>query len=226
MTGRTPASSRSRQEPRLTPKGQATRDRIVAAATDLIARQGVARTSTEQVRDAAGISGSQLYHYFTSKQALVRAVITRQADAAVEGGLPQIGALDTFDALQAWADAAIERQDQNDGRGECSLGTLAAELSAGDAESRAELSSGFLRWQELLRDGLRRMQDRGELRAEASLDQLAYALLAALQGGTLMSQTLRSSEPLAASMAAALGYVQSFKESGSSTLSGHRRVSR
>ncbi|GAA4702890.1 TetR/AcrR family transcriptional regulator [Nocardioides conyzicola] len=196
----------------LTRKGQATRERIVAAATELIARQGVAGTSTEQVRDAAGVSGSQLYHYFDSKQALIRAVITRQADAVGDAdGLPRLGALDSFDALQAWADAAIERQAENGGRGECSLGTLAAELSVSDEDSRAELSTGFLRWKDLLHDGLHRMQERGELRADADLDQLAYALLAALQGGTLMSQTLRSTDPFRASMAAALAYVRSFE---------------
>jgi TetR/AcrR family transcriptional regulator, transcriptional repressor for nem operon len=198
-------------ERRFTRKGQATRDRIVAAATDLIAQLGVAGTSTEQVRDAAGVSGSQLYHYFDSKQALIRAVITRQADAVGPvDGTPQLGALDSFDALQAWADAAIERQGANDGRGECNLGTLAAELSVSDEDSRAELSHGFLRWKEVLRDGLGRMQERGELRAEADLDQLAFALLTALQGGSVMSQTLRSTDPLKASMAAALGYVRSF----------------
>jgi len=191
-----------------TRKGQATRERIVAAATDLIARQGVAGTSTEQVRDAAGVSGSQLYHYFDSKQALIRAVITRQADAV--SGVPEIGALDSFEALQAWADAAIQRQRENDGRGDCNLGTLAAELSVSDEDSRAELSTGFLRWKELLRTGLQRMQERGELRSEADLDQLAYALLTALQGGSLMAQTLRSTDPFEASMAAALGYVRSF----------------
>jgi TetR/AcrR family transcriptional regulator, transcriptional repressor for nem operon len=202
-------------ERRFTRKGLATRERIVAAATDLIARQGVAGTSTEQVRDAAGVSGSQLYHYFESKQALIRAVITRQVhEVGPAGGPPQLGALDSFDALQAWSDAAIESQRLNDGRGECNLGTLAAELSVSDEDSRAELSTGFLRWKDVLRTGLRRMQERGELRPEADLDELAYALLAALQGGSLMAQTLRSIEPFEASMASALGYVRSFAADG------------
>src|SRR4051794_22826729 len=96
---------------RLTRKGRLTRDRIIDAATELIARQGVAGTNTDQVRELAGVSGSQLYHYFENKQALIRAVITRQADA-VSGpdALPQLGRLDSFDALQAWADAALARQ--------------------------------------------------------------------------------------------------------------------
>ncbi|MFG3559078.1 TetR/AcrR family transcriptional regulator [Micromonospora sp. NPDC047557] len=194
---------------RLTRKGQATRERIVQAATDLIAAHGVAGTSTEDVRKAAGVSGSQLYHYFDSKQALIRAVITRQADAAPIPGQPMMGLLDSFDALRAWADAAIERQEQNGGRGECTLGSLAAELSA-DEESREDLNQGFLRWQALLYDGLRAMRDRGDLRADADLDELALVLLTALQGGTLLGQTMRNTRPVRASMNAALAYIRSF----------------
>jgi TetR/AcrR family transcriptional regulator, transcriptional repressor for nem operon len=190
--------------PRLTRKGRATRDRIVSAATDLIAFHGVAGTSTEDVRKAAGVSGSQLYHYFDTKQALIRAVITRQATAGRE---PEIGALDSLEALRAWADAAIEHQALNEGRGGCSLGSLAGELSASDEESRADLSSGFLSWQGLLHDGLAAMRDRGELRADADLDELSLALLAALAGGNVLSRTMRDTAPLRAAMNAALAHV-------------------
>jgi TetR/AcrR family transcriptional repressor of nem operon len=196
--------------PRLTAKGRATRERIVEAAAGLIAVRGVAGTSTEDVRKAAGVSGSQLYHYFDSKQALIRAVITRQADAALVPGRPMMGLLDSLDALRAWADAAIEHQEQNGCRGECTLSSLTGELGAGDDESRRDLSSGLLRWQGLLHDGLLAMRDRGELRAEADLDELAFALLTALQGGTILTTTLRSTEPLRAALNAALAYVRSF----------------
>ncbi|MET0695138.1 MAG: TetR family transcriptional regulator [Propionibacteriaceae bacterium] len=199
-------------ERRLTRRGQITRDRIVDVATALIALHGVAGTSTEQVRAEAGVSGSQLYHYFDSKQALIRAVITRQADSVGAGGTPEIGALDSLDALQAWADAAIERQAQHDGRGDCTLSSLAGELSGSDEDSRAELCTGFLRWKALLEHGLGAMQARGELRADADLATLAYALLAALQGGTLLSQTMGSVDPMRAAMDAAIAYVRSFSD--------------
>lgn len=195
---------------RLTPKGRATRNRIIDAATGLIAQHGVAGTGIEDVRAAAGVSGSQLYHYFDSKQALIRAVITRQADSVLEPGSPRVAALDSFEALHAWADAAIERQRENDGRGECNLGSLAGELSATDEESREDLANGFMRWRDLLLNGLRAMRDRRELRADADLDELAFALLAALQGGVLLSRTIRQVQPLEAAMHAALAYVHSY----------------
>ena len=60
---------------RLTRKGQ-DRQRIVDAAAALIFEQGVAHTTIEDVRAAADVSSSQLYHYFDDKPALVRAVVT------------------------------------------------------------------------------------------------------------------------------------------------------
>ena len=76
-------SVRSGNGRKLTPKGVATSDRIVAAAAELIAERGVAGTTTEEVRNAAGVSSSQLYHYFKDKMALVRAVIAYQTDAVL-----------------------------------------------------------------------------------------------------------------------------------------------
>src|SRR5206468_2465992 len=135
---------------------------------------------------------------------------TRQADSVLEPGSPRIAALDSFEALRAWADAAIERQRENDHRGDCNLGSLAGELSVTDEESREDLANGFMRWRDLLLNGLRAMRDRRELRADADLDELAFALLAALQGGVLLSRTIRHVQPLEAAMNAALAYVHSY----------------
>jgi TetR/AcrR family transcriptional regulator, transcriptional repressor for nem operon len=121
-----------------------------------------------------------------------------------------MGALDSFDALRAWADAAVEHQEHNSGRGGCTLTSLAGELGPADEQTREDLCNGFQRWQSLVHDGLRAMRDRGDLRPGADLDELSMALLAALQGGALLSQTLRTAEPMRASMNAALAYVRSF----------------
>lgn len=194
----------------LTRKGQATRERILEAAIELIAEHGVAGTTTEDVRKTAGISGSQLYHYFASKQALIRAVITRQAEAPLIPGQQLMGALDSFDALRAWADAAIEHQEHGGGHGECTLTSLAGELAPADEQTREDLCNAFRRWQSLLHNGLTAMRERGDLRTEADLDELSLALLTALQGGSLLSQTLQTAAPMRASMNAALAYVRSF----------------
>jgi hypothetical protein len=54
------------------------------------------------------------------------------------------------------------------------------------------------------------MRERGELRAEADPDRLAYSLAAAFQGGVLLTQAARDKTPLRDALDAALGYVASF----------------
>ena len=53
----------------------------MAAAAALIYEHGVAGTSTEDVQAAAGVSASQVYHYFGDKRSLIRAVIGYQTNA-------------------------------------------------------------------------------------------------------------------------------------------------
>jgi TetR/AcrR family transcriptional repressor of nem operon len=198
-----------RRTPRLTAKGAATRQRIVDGATGLIADRGVAGTSIEQVREAAGVSSSQLYHYFENKQALVRAVIVQQADALAQDSALQDGALNNFEALRAWAEATLERQAGLHGR-QCDLTTLAGELVGVDDAAKRELLDGFSRWRQALRSGLARMQEANELRAAADLDELAAVLMTALQGGSQLATAMGDVGLLRAAMRGALAYVESF----------------
>jgi hypothetical protein len=54
------------------------------------------------------------------------------------------------------------------------------------------------------------MRDRGDLRPEANPDELAISLLAALQGGMLLTQTTRDIKPLEGAIKGVLAHVRSF----------------
>jgi TetR/AcrR family transcriptional regulator, transcriptional repressor for nem operon len=191
---------------RLTTKGRATRERILAAAADLILRQGVAGTQLDDVRRAAGVSGSQLTHYFHDKQTLIDDVIAWQAHAT----LKREPVLDSFDAWHRWADHVVARQTARKFQGGCDYGSLAGQLAETSPETRAHLADGYDRWLAQFRASLQVMRDQGLLRADADPDALANMLLAAMQGGVLLSQTLRRPEPLRDSLDAALARLESF----------------
>jgi TetR/AcrR family transcriptional repressor of nem operon len=194
----------------LTAKGRATRERIVVAASDLMLDQGVAGTSTQDVQVAAGVSSSQLYHYFVDKRSLVSAVIAHQTEGVLGFQLPLLSRLDSLDALQAWRDVIVSFQAQRHCLGGCPLGSLASELSDQDPLAREDLMLSFSRWEAALRDGLQAMCARGELSEQADADKLALALLTALQGGLLLSQLRRDTRPLEAGLDAVIGHVRSF----------------
>jgi TetR/AcrR family transcriptional regulator, transcriptional repressor for nem operon len=192
---------------RLTRKGLATRARIVGAAAELMFRHGVAGTSTEDVLVAAQVSNSQLYHYFADKNALVRAVIERQADEIINGQRPLLDELDSLAAFRQWRDMLVGLQRQRHCEGGCPLGSLSSELAETNESARTALAAGFERWEAPIRDGLRRMRDRGTLNAETDVDQLALATLAALQGGLLLTQAKRDVRPLEAALDLALSQI-------------------
>ncbi|MFI7066070.1 TetR/AcrR family transcriptional regulator [Kribbella sp. NPDC050124] len=193
-------------EHRLTAKGRATRDRILAAAADLVLRHGVAGTGLDDVRRAAGVSGSQLTHYFHDKQTLIDDVIAWQTDTAME----REPVLDSLEAWHRWADQVVARQTARKFRGGCELGSLAGQLAETSPETRAHLADGYDRWLDRFRHDLHTMRDQGLLRPDADPESLANTLLAAMQGGVLLSQTLRRSGPLRDSLDAALAQLESF----------------
>jgi AcrR family transcriptional regulator len=99
-----------------------------------------AGTTTEQVQSAAGVSASQLYHYFGDKRSLTRAVIQYQIDAILGFQEPLLARLDSLDAIRGWADAFVDAQRSRDFRGGCPLGARWP-MSSPNATRRQELTS-------------------------------------------------------------------------------------
>lgn len=194
---------------KFTPKGLATRERIVEAAAQLIHERGVASTTTEEVRDTADVSSSQLYHYFKDKMELVRAVIAYQTDAVIGVQAEFLGHLDSMQALRRWRDLLVRVQRGARCAGGCPLGTLSSEIAEIVPEFRIDLNRAFNRWEDGIRSGLRAMHARGALRKETDPDRLATALLAAVQGGLLLTQIRRNTKPLEAAVDAMLDHVES-----------------
>lgn len=195
---------------RFTVKGLATRRRIIAAAAELVFAHGVARTGIEDVQQKAGVSASQMYHYFTDKNDLVRAVIAHQTDEVLAAQRPVLDELDSFAALEQWRDLLVGLQEQRHCVGGCPIGSIAAELADDDPVARADLAAGFERWETPIRAGLARMRTRGHLRPDTDTDTLALALLGALQGGLLLTQTRRDTAPLRAGLDTVLAYIRTY----------------
>ncbi|HEX5403534.1 MAG TPA: TetR/AcrR family transcriptional regulator [Pseudonocardiaceae bacterium] len=186
-----------------------TRDRILEHAAELIYTKGVHATNNEQLRSAAGISGSQLNHYFPTKERLVLAVIEWQAERVLTFHRSErFTHFDSLDSLREWAGyyVAYERSYQEG----CSLGSLASEIIKTDLDVHTDLAKAFEQWRDIFRDGLERMQGLGRISAEADATRLAYLLLSAFQGGMLLAQVARDITPLKEALQAAIDHVQTF----------------
>ncbi|MDT7585704.1 MAG: TetR/AcrR family transcriptional regulator, transcriptional repressor for nem operon [Pseudonocardiales bacterium] len=189
---------------KLTPKGAATRARIVASGADLVLARGVGGTSLDDICTGTATSKSQLVHYVPGgKSELVGAIAAFQSERVLRAQQPFLGELDSWAAWQGWRDAVLAHYGSQRHWG-CPIGALATELIGNDPERAADVARHMDHWRGYLRAGLSRMRDAGLLRADADPDTLALSVFAALHGGLLLTQTMRSLKPLEAALDGAL----------------------
>jgi AcrR family transcriptional regulator len=189
---------------KLTPKGAATRARIVEAAADHILAHGVGGTSLDDIRAGTATSKSQLFHYFPGgKTDLVAAIASFQSERVLDAQRPFLDTLDTWEAWEGWREAVIAHYGSQAHWG-CPIGALASELIGSVPALSAEIEAYMDRWLGYLQAGVTRMRAAGLLRAEAVPETLALSIFAALHGGLLLTQTMQSIEPLEAALEGAM----------------------
>jgi AcrR family transcriptional regulator len=169
----------------LTAKGAATRDRIVAGAAAEMREHGVVETTLDDVRARTSTSKSQLFHYFPGgREDLLLAVASYEAEQVIDHQQPLLGHLTTWPAWLAWRDHIIrhyEEQGQS-----CPLNALTSLIGRTTPAAQEVVSAMMERWQAEIRRGVETMQAAGEIDPALVADDLAAALVAAVQGGVGM----------------------------------------
>lgn len=190
--------------PKLTPKGAATRARIVEEAADLILASGVGGTSLDDIRTSTGTSKSQLFHYFPGgKSDLVAAISEYQAGRVLDAQRPSLDHLDTWEAWDEWRAAVLDYYGSQPRWG-CPIGALTAELATQAPEIGESTRRSMDEWRGYLQAGLERMVESGLLRPESDPEELALSIFGSLHGGLMLSHSMESIEPLRAALDGAL----------------------
>ncbi|MDT5064810.1 MAG: hypothetical protein QOK02_965 [Mycobacterium sp.] len=198
-------------EQRLTPKGRATRERIVESAAELILNGGYSAFNMDGVRRAASVSGSQLAHYFSDKQALIRAVLVRQIDVVLDFHRdPRLHGLESFDDFERWIDLNMRYLRRIGYEGTPTFHALAGRLVKSDPDTRQTLGEAYRQWVALLEPALRQMKQRGVLLAAADPRRLAMVIVCVHQGGGTVSYAYRQDWAHADAVRFAVNYLRTF----------------
>jgi AcrR family transcriptional regulator len=160
------------------------RERLVAAACELVYRQGVARTTLAHIADAADVPLGNVYYYFKTKDDIVGAVV----ETHVERLEADIAALECRHRspktrLKALVKVVLTDRREVVARYGCPLGTLTSELAKqadGPDPVAAPLMQVSLDWAE--------QQFRAMGRRDAH--DLAVELVVAFQGTTVVGNAL------------------------------------
>jgi AcrR family transcriptional regulator len=187
-----------------TGKGRRTRQRILAAAADLMHERGLNAVTAGDVMRASETGKGQFYQHFDGREALVAEVFL--AHSAFMKSFPPI---DGWAALERWIDEHGKAQKALAFRRGCPLGTAAYALQPEQSGLRKIIADAFLAMQRSVSRFLRAERDAGRLSADAHPDRLAEFLVASVQGGLLLSLLHGNAAPFRSAAGGALAYLRS-----------------
>ena len=177
------------------PPALPTRDRLIHSARYLFWERGFAGTSMADLLAHAQVNSGSFYHFFESKEALLREVL--------EGYLHALRPM-VVDPAFAQTDEPVERIFailagyrgrilQTDCKYGCPLGRLALEIDPENAPAHNLIARNFQGWIEAVRECLVEMKP--SMPRGTDLDALAIFVLVTMEGGVMLSRSYRSVEP-------------------------------
>ena len=170
-----------------------TRDRALAAAAEILRRDGYPQLTMERVASESGVAKTTLYRRWASKAALCMDLYLDLS--ARELSIPDTGSVDAD--LRRIADTVVRLQTKTVA-GPALLGLIAEALV--NPETRREFLAPFAeRRREVTRAVLKRAVDRGEIRRDTDIELFIDAL-----GGAVTFRLLQGHAPLSPSFTTAL----------------------
>ena len=165
------------------------RERLIAAAMQLLHQQGIERTTLADIAKAADVPAGNVYYYFKTKDDVIAAVIEAHTEQ-VKTTLAFIDARHRSpkSRLKAFV-REFTAQSEIVARSGCPLGSLCSEL-----DKRVEQSS--LPVAELMRLPIEWAEDQFRSLGRPDARHLAFDLLAAYEGSALLANTMHDPKAL------------------------------
>lgn len=172
-----------------------TRDRIVAATTELFRSQGFNGTSLAQVIDGAHAPTGSIYHFFPGGKEELGAAVIRESGAAYQTLFEMVAdeATDIAEAVGAFFDGAADALEETDFIDICPIGNVAREVASTHEPLREATVDVLGGWTLALST---RLVAAGLSHADA--EAFANTIIAAMEGGFILARARRSTTDLRA----------------------------
>jgi len=164
------------------------RDRLLQAAGEMLYRQGYNATSVDDIVQAAGVSKSNFYYHFPSKEDLGIAVLSVRRDDLEDLLSRTLRNRDVLPArrLATFLSDLLDHQESDMERRGCPFGNLVAEMTEHSERIRCFLYGLFADLTGEMARVIREGQLTGEFRADLDASEIATLLVQAIQGMHLM----------------------------------------
>jgi AcrR family transcriptional regulator len=178
-----------------------TRDRLIDSARFLFWERGFAGTSMAELLAHADVNSGSFYHFFDSKEALLRAVLEQYIQLLRPMVVDPAFASTPKPLERIFAILAGYRQRilATDSKYGCPLGRLALEIDPENAPAHTLIARNFQGWIEAIRECIVEMKP--SLPAGTDADKLAVFVLVTMEGGVMLSRSYRTVDPFDSAVA-------------------------
>ena len=177
------------------PKNSDTRNRLIESARYLFWERGFAGTSMADLLQHSGVNSGSFYHFFESKEALLREVlggylhalrpmVVDPAFASTEEPLGRV-----FAILAGYRERVL----QTECKYGCPLGRLALEIDPENRPAHKLIAENFRGWIGAVRECIDQMKR--QLPRGTDAEALATYVLAVMEGAVMLSRSYGSVEP-------------------------------
>ncbi|WP_158786690.1 TetR/AcrR family transcriptional regulator [Granulicella sp. L46] len=173
--------------------GSVTRQRLIESARYLFWERGFAGTSMADLLAHAKVNSGSFYHFFDSKEALLREVLESYLVALHPMIVEPAYSATTkpIERIFAILEGYRERIVMTDAQYGCPLGRLALEIDPENRPAHKLIAENFRGWIDAVRDCLQA----AKLPAGTDIEALATYVLATMEGGVMLSRSYGSVDP-------------------------------
>jgi len=174
------------------------REKVLETATEIFGKNGYQATSVDEILERAGVSPSNFYYHFKSKEALASEVLAGFVDFTRREFAPIFTdpRLSSPQKMEQIHKVFVQKMLDNECSGGCPLGNLAQELSDSHPEFRKRLAEFFVECMKSIAEVVRQGIKGGSFRKDIDPQATAYLLFGSIEGLMLLSKNLRSVDPL------------------------------
>jgi AcrR family transcriptional regulator len=172
-----------------------TQQRILESAARLFHEQGYAATGVATILREAGVNSGSLYHFYSSKDALLEGVLSRYLERLYPEIMRPMEQAEADPVARVFHLLGWYRQylEGNDCRLGCPVGNLALEISDTHPELKHLLAKNFDNWTGIIEGWL--VEAGSALPADCDRGELARLVLTVMEGGIMQARAAGLLQP-------------------------------
>lgn len=189
-------------------KGEATKQKIIDTAAELIHANGMNVVSVGDILKVSETGKSQFYSHFNSRDDLIRKVLERNEKRICDAISKP---LESWDDVRSWIFMHLDFQKDYGFERGCPFGTAAYALKSNQDEERGPLQEILDTLRDRLISFLKREMNEGRLKKRTDAKALASFTIASIQGALIIGLIEQNENGIRDALEQCLAHLESYR---------------